>query len=806
MQRTLVLLLSALFLFSAAMVSTSAWLNFSQHKTNVITGKYVPKNEPTLESGSLIITKTVVNADDSALTQAQKDALFEFTVTFSNNDSYVYGIDDGGVQTIKSGGKIKLTHGQVAVIRNIPIGVMYTVTETPVTGYAVSSTGNRNNIVKEGVTAAFTNTYSPAEAETGSLRITKEVSGEGADLDKEFTFTIAFASEGAPQSPQTFTLKHGGEKLFENIPAGVTYTVTEDDYTAEHYTAAVVRYVGTVVTRETVRSFANVYDENPEGKTGALEITKQVSGKGADSDKEFTFTVVFEGDDTYTLPDPIRYMVEGMEHVLSADGKIKLKHNQTAAFGNLPAGVTYTVTEVGAEGYTPSLTAANGRITLGHTGRISFVNDKKPEPEMTALTIKKVIEGEAPVKDKDKIFTFTVYVNGNPLPDKIQLKAGETSKPVPIPVGASYEVREEDYTDDGYIQTAVVNGAGTATSIAIEVIKTNTFTGTVTIEISGEKTWDLSKAPAGTALPESITVYLKNSKTTVDTAVVTPDKDGKWLYAFTASKYDGEEKEIAYTVAESPVPGYVPVPDGYNIKNTWMESLSLAVQKVWQGKDDNNRPQSVQVRLYRNDQPYGDPVPLSAENEWKHTWTQLDGDAIWTVDEPDVPQGYKKTVAGDQNTGVVITNTYEDTPSSETVTVTGKKTWSHGSNPESKQPGQIVIYIKNGNYVIKQKVVTASDNWQWSFTLPKHDEAGKEITYTVNESTVPNYKKTVKVYNITNTFVSPDYPGDIPKTGDSSNLWLWVFLMFSSLTGLVTVTLGIRQRGYRGKYYNRIGR
>lgn len=65
---------------------------------------------------------------------------------------------------------------------------------------------------------------------------------------------------------------------------------------------------------------------------------------------------------------------------------------------------------------------------------------------------------------------------------------------------------------------------------------TNKFTGTVTVPIEGRKTWDLQGSQQ--KLPESITIYLKNGDTVVDTAVVKPDRNGKWVYAFNAPKYE----------------------------------------------------------------------------------------------------------------------------------------------------------------------------------------------------------------------------------------------------------------------------
>ena len=67
------------------------------------------------------------------------------------------------------------------------MGVTYTVTEQPMPGYAMSGTGHTGTITEAGSAARFTNTYTPSQ--TGSLTVSKQVVGDGADLQKEFTFT-----------------------------------------------------------------------------------------------------------------------------------------------------------------------------------------------------------------------------------------------------------------------------------------------------------------------------------------------------------------------------------------------------------------------------------------------------------------------------------------------------------------------------------------------------------------------------------------------------------------------------------------
>jgi len=83
--------------------------------------------------------------------------------------------------------------------------------------------------------------------------------------------------------------------------------------------------------------------------------------------------------------------------------------------------------------------------------------------------------------------------------------------------------------------------------------------------------------------------------------------------------------------------------------------ISVSVQKIWTGTD--NIPASVLVQLYCDGTPYGNAVILNAENNWRHTWNNLDSDATWSVDELDVPQGYTKSISGNADSGFVITNT-----------------------------------------------------------------------------------------------------------------------------------------------------
>lgn len=225
--------------------------------------------------GNLTISKTVtgVGADT-----AKK---FHFTVTFSGTSgAYHYtgnGVPDG---TIKSGDTISLAHGQSITITGLPAGVTYHVAEETASaqGFSVKSAGSSGTISSsQDCTAAFTNTKLPIS--TGSLSISKTVTGKGADLTKKFTFTVTFigasdaypytgAATGTIRSGDTISLAGSESITITGLPAGTQYTVTEADYTGAGYTSTSTGAAGTI-SADTLQtaSFTNNLSGAP-GKPG----------------------------------------------------------------------------------------------------------------------------------------------------------------------------------------------------------------------------------------------------------------------------------------------------------------------------------------------------------------------------------------------------------------------------------------------------------------------------------------------------------------------------------------------------------
>ena len=784
--------------------------------------------------GALTIEKTVRNADDSPLTDEQKAQEFVFTVAFSGGGAYSYSIDGGEPQEFTSGGALTLKHGQSAVFEQIPVGVTYTVTEQPMPGYAMSGTGHTGTITEAGSAARFTNTYTPSQ--TGSLTVSKQVVGDGADLQKEFTFTAVINGE-----TEIFVLKHGESKTFSDLPVGTTYTITETDCTAQGYAATVREYTGQITGNETIMlPFINVYQTPTE--SGSLAVSKEVVGDNAEPEKEFTFEVTFSDGGTYS------YSIDGGEpQELTSGSVLKLKAGQQAVFEGLPDDITYTVKETDTAGYLPAIEEISGKIVGGENALALFQNRVPEVPEQPAtLIITKKLAGEYPEADENKGFHFTLTIDGTET--QFTLKSGE-SKEFEIPAGARYEVREDDYSSDGYALT-MENGAGTALSgQTITVTAANTYTGEVQTEIEGEKTWELGGHDV--ALPESITVRLKNGDLLVEEITVTPDESSKWHYTFTAPKYDADGNEIAYTVEEAPITGFIPSYDGFNILNTYIPPVEIdppIIEKVAEGenapetefafllKGENNAPMpegsngnTKTVARIGSGEIEGGAFSFASPGVYTYTISELNtGAEGWTYDNTVYTLTFTVTledgalhasctltkdgVAADK---ALFVNHY--TPEEpDTVEIAGTKTWNHGNTPNP--PDSIIVYVYADGELTVQRQVTAKEGWKYAFELPKYADDGHEIVYTVGEADVPGYTAEIKGYDILNTYTGatpepepePPDPGDdkpstpstppggtdSPKTGDNSNLTIWVVLMFLSLAGLIMTPL-LRKRKSR---------
>ena len=122
------------------------------------------------------------------------------------------------------------------------------------------------------------------------------------------------------------------------------------------------------------------------------------------------------------------------------------------------------------------------------------------------------------------------------------------------------------------------------------------------------------------------------------------------------------------------------------------ELIGISVTKIWDDDHSINRPESVAVQLYRNNDAYGEPVILSKENNWNYTCDDLDATYNWTVEEIDVPDGYEVSITH-EGTDWTVTNTKRKTDASDPNDNSSGDPYSPNTGVDPISFGVIMIII-----------------------------------------------------------------------------------------------------------------
>lgn len=311
---------------------------------------------------------------------------------------------------------------------------------------------------------------------TGGLIVSNEVTGNGGEPNKEFVYTITFDGEDPTEeykytkdgqefkikSGESIILKHNEKITFPKLLEGLSYTVTQQDYTDDGYTTSpnTLVYSG-AVEKDKVKELAFV---NNRIISGNLLIDNTVTGAG-DQNKNFEYTINFTGTGAsesyeYTKSD-------GTTGTVTSGGKILLKHGQSATIQSLPVGLTYTVeqTDYANEDYTtePNSLKFTGPIEEAKTAEAKFVNHKDAPG---GLVVSNTVIGNG--SDSNKDFEYKVIFTGPGANrtynytksegttgtiksgDTFTLKHGEKITIEGIIKDTDYVVIEEDYTSEYY--------------------------------------------------------------------------------------------------------------------------------------------------------------------------------------------------------------------------------------------------------------------------------------------------------------------------------------------------------------------
>ena len=308
----------------------------------------------------------------------------------------------------------------------------------------------------------------------GNLAIQKTVAGNAGDTGREWNFTVTLGDKGISgtyggmsftDGVATFTLKHNQAMTATGLPAGISYTVTEDK--ADGYVTTPDG--GTIRGEIKANATATAAFTNTKNVYGALTVTKTVAGNAGDKDRKWNFTV--------TLGDKGISGTYGGMSFTDGVATFTLKHSQAMTATDLPAGISYTVTEAEAnqDGYTTRATGASGQIPAEGTATAAFTNMKRiPRGN---LSVSKTVSGSNP--PSKTAFGFTVILSDRTVDGRFgemtfrsgvaefTLRHGETVTASGLPAGVGYLVQEEAneaYTVSSEGAEGLIEPDGTATA------------------------------------------------------------------------------------------------------------------------------------------------------------------------------------------------------------------------------------------------------------------------------------------------------------------------------------------------------
>ena len=712
--------------------------------------------------------------------------------------------------------------------------IAYSITEDPVADYSTTYDENSYNV---------TNSHTPETITVSGSKTWDDANDQ--DKKRPESITINLLADGEPVDSKTVTAADNWSWSFEGLDkyadgTEITYSITEESVAGysttydknsydvtNHYTPGKVSV--------TVVKYWN--DNNNQDNIRPASVTVQLLADGEETNKTVelnagnNWQASFTGLDEYKAGKKIGYTVDELTVIpgystevtgnakdgfvitnshtpekiekiagsktwvdndnedgmrpksitinLLADGVkvasqvVTAEDGWTWSFENLDKyfqgkEIVYTISENPVAGYTTRVDGYN--VTNTHT------------PEKTVVSGSKTWD-DADNQDnkRPESITINLLANGKKVASKVvTAKDGWKWSFTNLPKYENgrrivYTITEEAV--EGY--TAKVDGYDVTNSYDPEMID----------EIAGSKTWNDNDNQDGKR-PESITIRLYADGVEVASKVVTAE-DG-WAWSFTNLPKFNDGVEIVYTIAEDAVEDYITSVEGFNVTNSHDPEMidEIAGGKTWDDSDnqDGIRPESITINLLANGQTVATQV-VTAENGWTWSFTKLPKyengvEIVYTIAEEAV-EGYIASTDGFNLTNIHVAETIDE--------IAGSKTWKDDNNSGKTRPESITIrLLADGNEVATQ-VVTADDQWSWSFTkLPKY-AAGKEIVYTIVEDAVKGYTAKVDGYNVTNTLDNEE----VPKTGDPRSdlqrTMLYLGMTFLML-GTACVVASMRKR------------
>ena len=232
--------------------------------------------------GNLTVEKAVDGAYGDHEQAFAFSAVFRLPEDFTGEADGVYGTyttagsdEAEPIEFTDSTAEVTFTlrDGERIEFAGLPGGTDYRIAETDAYGHLSTSTGETGE-VPAGTTAAAAFVNTREDDPFAGLRVLKTVSGTDGETGRAFHFTVTLADDsvngtygdmefvnGAAQ----FTLRDGEVRTATGLPAGIGYTVTEEEANQDGYTTTVTGNTGTLEAGVTAQAaFDNARDKKAE--------------------------------------------------------------------------------------------------------------------------------------------------------------------------------------------------------------------------------------------------------------------------------------------------------------------------------------------------------------------------------------------------------------------------------------------------------------------------------------------------------------------------------------------------------------
>lgn len=490
----------------------------SDKNQNGLMATNVATEEPIPATGSLIVTKKVTEADG---TESTDNNVFKFDVEFtSDNADTIAALTEKKVYgdvTVENGkGSFYLSNGQQVKMTGLPAGISYKIMEEENTDYEISWTADSGVITKDTeASAVCINKKKPKEeVKRQSLTVKKEVKEAKNGAKESFVFHAAFEgleenaeykykkgkSETAFSSDETgiadvsFELKDKESVIFEGLPVGSRYQITEDrnNYAASYELTDFVNAVQQKQNNDEVNKSLSTGTEIVDADENAI-VTFINTGKEPEIPEAKTTKIrikkVWNDNESKTRPAAITVYLMQDENIIK---NITLNNDNgwQADFDGLDVfqedGTTeckYSVQEEKVDGYTSEITES----TVEENGEsIKLFTVTNTAVSTGAIKVTKTVDGENAETDKAFKFNITIQKDGQPVAGvynldskagtktgtiafdengkaSFELKHNESIVISGLPIGASYEIAENSYkyyiaSDEGKYSGVIPDG------------------------------------------------------------------------------------------------------------------------------------------------------------------------------------------------------------------------------------------------------------------------------------------------------------------------------------------------------------